>query len=475
MKIRKPVIIVVSVLLVIILIILIGLLSSWSKRAVKGEDTVTVKPTVHIERKRCRYNDDLEAKLKLPRSTEPSQEPLTFISDKNNYLVIETYIDKTSDEPKKRYLVVSPFGSIVDVYYNIAPDCFFKDGFLVAIDTNVKEDLDEEDETLKEPNMYLFNFEKGRISENYNKINPFGNFFMATTNLKDEYGPLFTKTSILNKRGKVIYEYNDNREKPVDLKLTPDERALIVVEYLKKFIVNDEGETIEIPEDAKEEYGYNTVFYEKKYEKKESEDEAKNETKKDLYEVINISTREKKEIGVPAGDKMIPITPNLYSTEQDLFYNGQKINNVGEIKKVDKVFNENPILISCSVVPPKDVKDVGDYYALFRIEGGYLKKVSGDFTEILRDDGLYKPMDNIYYGKNRRENTEGGFISVFNDKGEIILGEKAKIVEVGANGYKIKDLDLNMVYNKKTKSLVPDGLITRMVRKDLNGHEAIRK
>lgn len=463
---RKGIIITVLILVFILLaVLMIKLIGSWGKNAATGQDTVTVTPSVYIEKKRCKYNDDLEKKLRLPRSTATTDAPLSILSDRDNFLVKEIYIDTTSDEEKERSLYVDGFGGIKNIYYNIDKDSFFKNKMLVARDSNFKAVTEETAEEDMDPDKFLFHLDKGKVSENFNKFEIFGNFFKGYVNLKDNYGPLFTKTEIFNKEGKSIYEFTDNVEKPVDVKLTPDNNALIVNEFLRKYVINESGKPIEIPFEVKENYGYNLVWY---------EDELTEDEENRTYILINIKTLEKKTIKVPKKQKINALSFNVYEIEDEnksYVVNGSKITNGNEIKRIDRVLSDSPLLLSCAVTPPGDVKDVGDYFALFKVTGDKLKKSSRDFTEIITDNNLYKPMDNVFYGRDRRENTEGGFFRVIDYDANVILDEKAEILEITPNGYVVKGVNAEMVYNKKTKSLYPSELILRMVKKDLNGYE----
>ncbi len=451
---------------------IVKLTGSWGKKAIKGEDPVQIKSTVYTENKKCLYVDKLQKKIKLPRACHYSEEALELIADKNKFLIKEPYIDKTSDQPKFRYILTDALGSIDNVFYNIEPEVLFKDGFTVGVDTNVKKDLinaEESTEENAEPYRYLLSLDKGRLTENFNEITAFGDFYKASRVVKDDYGPLFNETQIINRDGKVLYSYTDNIEKPVEVTLTPDKKALFVEEYLKHFVVNASGAIIDIPKEVNPSFGYNLVWYEnmKKVDNERVEFAG-------TYSLINITTLGKKIVGNNDKSPINALAPNVYEVnkeKREYFINDIKITDDSNIKRIDRVISDSPLLLSCAVIPPKDVKDVGDYFALFKLEGSRLKKVSKDFTEIITDEGLYYPLENVFYARNRRENTEGGFYFMIDYTGRVILDEKWEIVEVGPKGLKMKGKDFNMIYNAKTKSLIPDGFVAGMVGKDLAGYE----
>lgn len=378
----------------------------------------------------CKEDDEIVERLKLPAGAQAiKQELQVYPNYDDTILVEEGYLKpNTEKDVAIRYLISDVTGRLYNSFYNLqAPP-------IVDDNKNAVHTILDKRGNKK---SYIADTHGNRKTEVYDNIDKLGNFYKAELITYDNYGPLFVETTIYNKSLRKIFHYNDNREKPTNIKLICNDSALLVDDNGVYLAVNENGLKINLDNTVKNySDAFDCIYFKVPW----------NTGFKDTYRVYNINTGKYYDLSLSDETNSVDIYAfNFYKksgTAGEAFvYNGTPLDSKGMIEKVSKITQTSPQLVFIAQLSePEKVQYQTYNYAVFTIAGGSIKQISQVYTDIVSgNDNIYKPLKNTFYLKKKRENASGGYYHMLRNDGKLILDDSKRIVDITNDSFVVKE------------------------------------
>lgn len=381
----------------------------------------------------CKEDKEIVKRLQLPRGSKPIEQELKIYPNYDDTVLVEEGFLKanTENEVETRFLVGDVSGRLFNSFYKLqAPPIIDEYKHAVHKVLNKKGEIQ----------AYIADAQGNKKTDVFDNIEKMGNFYKAEITTYDAYGPLFVETTIYNKNLQKIYKYNNNKEKPTDVKLICKDSALLVNDNNNYFAINEQGLKITLDNTVKTySDAFDCIYFRVPW----------NTGFKETYRVYNIMNGKYYDISLSDDTNSINLYAfNFYKKDTsigDIFvYNGQPIDTQGMIKSVAEITQSSPKLVFIGELQePENIQYQTLNYAMFSISGGRLQRISKTtYTDIVSStENLYKPLVNTFYLKEKRENASGGFYNMLRNDGVVLLDSSKKIVNIGEDAFEVKKDD----------------------------------
>lgn len=439
-KLKKFTLPIILVVLILLGIFTVKLIRGYANKYHESQNQNTVITSENAPREEklpanqmklvCKEDDEVVKRLKLPAGAQAIQQELkVYPNYDDTVLVEEGYLKpNTEKDVAIRYLISDVTGRLYDSFYGLVEPPIVDDN-KNAVHTVLDKKGNKK--------SYIADTHGNKKTEVYDNIAKLGNFYKAELITYDDYGPLFVETTIYNKNLRKIFHYNDNREKPTNIKLICNDSALLVDDNGTYLAVNENGLKINLDNTVKSySDAFDCIYFKVPW----------NTGFKDTYRVFNINTGKFYDLSLSDETYNVEIYAfNFYkksSTTGDTFvYNGTPLDAKGMIEKVSKITQTSPQLVFIGQLSePEKVQYQTYNYAVFTIAGGSIKQISQVYTDIVSgDENIYKPLKNTFYMKKKRENASGGYYHMLRNDGKLILDDSKRIVDITNDSFVVKE------------------------------------
>lgn len=452
-KIILPIIIIVLIVLGIFTVKLIrGYANKYhesqnEERVITSEENQDTSLPPQMIKLVCKEDDAIVKKLKLPPGAQAITQEIKIYPNYDDTITVEEGFLKPNSETEvaTRYLISDITGRLYNSFYNLEEP--------PVVDEN-KNTIHFVLDKKGEKKAYIADALGNKKTEVYDNIEKLGNFYKAELITYDDYGPLFVETTIFNKNLRKIFNYNDNKEKPINIKLICNDSALLVDNNGTFVAVNENGLKINLDNTVKNySDAFDCIYFRVPW----------NTGFKETYRIFNINSGKYYDLSLSDETSGVEVYAfNFYKKSVqngDVFvYNGKVLDTKDKIEKVSKITQSSPKLVFIGeLTEPENVQYQTSNYAVFAVDGTAMRQISGVYTDMVTEtETIYKPLKATFYLKKKRENASGGFYHMLRNDGKLILDDSKRIVDIAEDSFIVKEEEKPPKIQKNTPEMTKE-------------------